>query len=247
MREEIKLLIQLQELDQAVGKLKATKEKLLAEAAETEQLATTAKQDTENRHEDSKSFRAATQLREIELKESEAKIARLDVQLNTVKTNKEYTAIQHEIAGLKADGSRIEDEILKMLEQVEADEAEVKNLADRAVKMTKAAQERRLVIDTALNDANAGIDRINTERKELAVKIPAKFLMPYERFRAKSDGKAMAACRGFVCDACRMALTANTVNRLMAGTELVYCHSCGRILYIADDEDIHGGIGAGRR
>jgi len=242
----MQLLIRLQELDQAIAKITATKKKLAAAAKEAESAAESKKQELGNRRTDSKSFRAAVQTREAELKANEDKIRRLQGQLNMVKTNKEYTAIQHEIAGLKADASRIEDDILQMLEQMEADETKLKNLAAEAEEMAKAAEERQRVVGVALDDADARGRRLDEERAELAAQIPKKYLSPYERLRRKGDGKPMAACRSFVCEGCRMALTANTVNRLMAGNELIYCHSCGRILYIADDEDIHGGIGAGR-
>jgi predicted nucleic acid-binding Zn-ribbon protein len=44
-----------------------------------------------------------------------------------------------------------------------------------------------------------------------------------------------------------MSLTTNTVSLLMGGDKLVYCHSCGRILFLADDEDLTGVAGAGRK
>jgi hypothetical protein len=33
----------------------------------------------------------------------------------------------------------------------------------------------------------------------------------------------------------------------MGGDKLIYCQSCGRILYIAEDEDLTGVAGAGRK
>lgn len=246
MREEIGRLIQLQNLDQTIKKLNATKKELTAEAVEADRKSGADKRNAADRAEESKSFRAAMHKREAELKAIEAKIDRLQTQLNTVKTNKEYAALQHEITGLKADSSRLEDEILRMLEQVEADGIELKRLAAESDKAAQAAKERKQAIETALADADARIERLKKERGELAAGIPAEYLAPYNRLLRKGDGRAMAACRSFVCEGCRMSLTANTVNLLMAGNRLVYCHSCGRILYLADDEDVHGGIGAGR-
>ena len=246
MREEIGRLIQLQNLDQTIKKLNATKKELTAEAVEADRKSGADKRNAADRAEESKSFRAAMHKREAELKAIEGKIDRLQTQLNIIKTNKEYAALQHEIVGLKADSSRLEDEILRMIERVEADEAELKRLAAESDKAAQAAKGRNQAIETALADADARIERLKKERAELAAGIPAEYLAPYNRLLRKGDGRAMAACRSFVCEGCRMSLTANTVNLLMAGNRLVYCHSCGRILYLADDEDVHGGIGAGR-
>jgi predicted nucleic acid-binding Zn-ribbon protein len=183
----------------------------------------------------------------MDLKDIEAKIRKLDLQLNIVKTNKEYAALQHETLGLKADKSKNEDEILKMLEQTETQQKELKELARKAGEAGLEARERRKAIETALNDAEARIQRVRQERAALAATIAPTFLTPYERLLHKADGKAMAACRNYVCEGCRMSLTANTVNLLMAGERLIYCHSCGRILYIAENEDLTGVAAAGRK
>jgi predicted nucleic acid-binding Zn-ribbon protein len=247
MREEIKMLIQLQELDATVRSLKLTKEKLTKEAAEADRTAQAEKQTLTDKSSEAKSFRMALDKRELDLKECEGRIKKLEVQLNTVKSNKEYAAFQHEILGLKADKSRIEDEILKMFEQSEQQQKEIKLLATKAAEAAAAVSERRKAIQTALQDADARVARVEKERAELSAKIPPAFRNPYERLLTRADGRAMAACHNYVCSGCRMSLTANTVSLLMGGDKLVYCQSCGRILYLAEDEDLTGVAGAGRK
>ena len=247
MREEIKMLIQLQELDATVRKLKLAKEKLAKEAAESDRAAQAGKQSLTDKSAEAKSFRVALNKREMDLKDIEERIKKLEVQLNTVKTNKEYAAFQHEIFGLKADKSRIEDEILKMFEQAEQQQKEITLLTAKASEADAAASERRKAIQAALQDADARVARVQTERAELSGKIPPAFRSPYERLLTRSDGRAMAACRNYVCSGCRMQLTANTVSLLMGGDKLIYCQSCGRILYLAEDEDLTGVAGAGRK
>ncbi|MGO8702271.1 MAG: zinc ribbon domain-containing protein [Candidatus Brocadiia bacterium] len=247
MREEIKMLIQLQELDATVQRLKQTKDKLAMEAAEADRASAAEKQTLTDKSSEAKSFRMALDKRELDLKEVEGRIKKLEVQLNTVKSNKEYAAFQHEILGLKADKSRIEDEILKMFEQSEQQQKEIKQLAAKAADASAAMSERRKAIQAALQDADARVERVQKERAELSAKIPPAFRNPYERLLTRADGRAMAACRNYVCSGCRMSLTANTVSLLMGGDKLIYCQSCGRILYLADDEDLTGVAGAGRK
>jgi predicted nucleic acid-binding Zn-ribbon protein len=247
MREEIKMLIQLQELDATVRSLKLAKNKLVKDAAEVDRATQAEKQTLTDKSSEAKSFRMALDKRELDLKEAEGRIKKLEVQLNTVKSNKEYAAFQHEILGLKADKSRIEDEILKMFEQSEQQQKEIKQLTAKAEDAAAAVSARRKAIETALQDADARIARVQKERTELSAKIPPNFRNPYERLLTRSDGRAMAACRNYVCSGCRMSLTTNTVSLLMGGDKLVYCQSCGRILFLSDDEDLTGVAGAGRK
>ena len=193
MREEIKMLIQLQELDATVRRLKQTKEKLAKEAAEVDRAAQAEKQTLTDKSSEAKSFRMALDKRELDLKEVEGRIKKLEVQLNTVKSNKEYAAFQHEILGLKADKSRIEDEILKMFEQSEQQQKEIKQLAAKAEDAAAAVSERKKAIQTALQDADARVERVQKERTELSAKIPPAFRNPYERLltagRRPRDGR----------------------------------------------------------
>jgi hypothetical protein len=247
MREEIKMLVQLQELDSTVQKLKLSKEKLVKDAAEVDQAAQAEKQTLTDKSTEAKSFRKALDKRELDLKEAEERIKNLEAQLNTIKSNKEYAAFQHEILGLKADKSRIEDEILKMFDQSEQQQKEIKLLAAKADEAAASVAARRKAIETALQDADARIERVQKERAELSAKIPPSFRNPYERLLKRSDGRAMAACRNYVCSGCRMSLTTNTVSLLMGGDKLIFCQSCGRILYLAEDEDLTGVASAGRK
>ena len=247
MRDEIELLIKLQELDSTIARLRTTREDLTRQSTQSDERIKATQEQLESRTDESKSFQGALDAREVDLKATEEKIARLETQLNTVKTNKEYSALQHEIAGNKADKSKIEDDILQMIEQADKDKNDLKELAKAAEDAVQAGQERKKALALAMEDAEARMERLNVERKELAAGVPGKFLVPYERMAKKGHGQAMSACRNFVCESCRMSLTANTVNLLMAGEKLIFCHSCGRILYLARDEDVHGGIGAGRK
>jgi predicted nucleic acid-binding Zn-ribbon protein len=247
MREELKKLIELQRLDATIRNLQDTRQKLTRDAADVQRGAEEAKRALQDRTESHKSTRKEMDKREVDLKTVEEKITRLETQLNVVKTNKEYSALQHEILGLKADKSRVEDDILKMMEQLEARNTEIKQADQKSQEAEAKTKEKKAAIQNALQDAEARIERLHGERAALAESIPASFLTPYERLLQRGDGRAMVPCRNFVCSGCRMSLTANTVSLLMGGDKLVYCHSCGRILYLADDEDMTNIATAGRR
>lgn len=247
MREEIRQLVQLQELDTTARKLQTVKEKLTKDLTDAERGVVAEKENQENRTSEIKTFRKALDKREGDLKDIEAKVQKLEVQLNTVKTNKEYAAIQHEILGLKADKSKVEDEIIKMMEQTESQQREVKELAKRVSDAMAAVQGRKKSIEDAIADADARIEQARQERADLAGRIPPSFLAPYERLLTRAGGRAIVAARNYICDGCKMTLTANTVALLMSGDKLINCHSCGRILYLAENEDLTGIATAGRK
>lgn len=247
MREELKQLLRLQELDDTLRKLQETRTQLQKQLADAQRNAAGEKKQLEDHAAETKSFRKAMDKREGDLKEIEGKIAKLEVQLNTASSNKEYATFQHEILGLKADKSRAEDDILKMYDQIESQQNELKQLTQRTTEADKTAQDRRKATEAGIADADARLATLKKERDTFAQTLSPAFLGPYERLRKKGDGRAMSACRNYVCAGCRMSLTANTISLLMMGDKLITCQSCGRILFMADGEDLTGIATAGRK
>ena len=76
---------------------------------------------------------------ELDLREKEDKVAQLRGVLNTAKTNKEYAAVLTQINTLKADNSKLEDQALKIMTQVD----ELKGQADE-VQTTIDQEQQRL-------------------------------------------------------------------------------------------------------
>lgn len=70
-------------------------------------------------NEEAKTFQKNVGMKELDLKSMETEIAKLRLQMNQVKTNKEYSAIQAEIGGKEANKSVLEDEILGMITKYE--------------------------------------------------------------------------------------------------------------------------------
>ena len=63
--------------------------------------------------------------KEMDLGEKENTIKKYQAQLYQVKTNAEYTALEKEIGGLRADNSVLEEGILEILDEIEAAEKKV--------------------------------------------------------------------------------------------------------------------------
>src|SRR3989338_8624390 len=119
VEEQINLLIKLQAVDSRLYRLRREREakpKLIEELEvrrDQEQVA------VKNIEEKIKALQLRRKEKEIDLQEKEANVKKLQFQLFQIKTNKEYQTMQHEIEGLKADNSRLEDEILLMMEEAD--------------------------------------------------------------------------------------------------------------------------------
>lgn len=145
---------------------------------------------------------------------------------------KELQAFQDEITSLRDRISRLEDDELELMEQVEPiDEA----LAGHAeTKTALDAQAQRLTATIA--EAEAALDRerddVAGRRSELVAAVPADVVAEYDALRARLGGVAVARLDGGVCGACHLKLSAVEHDRILhlSPDERVVCEDCGRVL-----------------
>ncbi len=171
--------------------------------------------------------------RNLELREKEADVRRLDGQMNTATTNREYQTFQREILNRRSDISKIEDEILGLMEKVEEvrkAEFEVKAAADTV----RAERDRcRGVVEADLERIRGRLEELEGRRREAVAGLEPDVLRLYDRLLASREGAALAAVEGLMCGGCHVSMTLQNQGRLLAG-EKVQCGSCQRLLYIPE-------------
>ncbi|MFA5339698.1 MAG: C4-type zinc ribbon domain-containing protein [Candidatus Omnitrophota bacterium] len=175
--------------------------------------------------------------RELDLQSKEDGIKKLQAQLYQLKTNKEYQTMQHEIEGQKADNSRVEDEILVLMEEAEnlnKDLAKEKALFADA---EKHLNEDKKTIEGEISSLDGEITALETQRKDITALAEKKVLAHYEKVLSGRDGVALAAVKGNSCQGCFMNLPPQVINEIKMKDKIVTCESCARILYIENEAD----------
>ena len=169
---------------------------------------------------------------EVDLEEKENQIKKLQGQLFQLKTNKEYSAMQKEIEGLKADKSVLEEEILKFME--ETDQIKGRLATEREMIQSKESHLKAALakLDEEKQKVQASIQQLQETRRTLAPKVDSQILARYERILAAKEGLALVPVRGEACGGCHMVLPPQMINEIHLATRLIPCESCARILYL---------------
>lgn len=180
---------------------------------------------------------------ELELKSRDQTISHLRASLNTAKTNKEYAAVLTQLNTTKADNSKIEAQVLDLMRDIEADEAERKKIEEQI-------QEQRKVLERARTEAEqlgvkyeAEIDQIQSEWDDAAKDVPSDALEIFKRVAETYDGEALTKVEEqegraatYSCGGCFMSITPETVNLLMTKDDIIRCPNCTRILVLGGGE-----------
>lgn len=176
-------------------------------------------------------------LKETQRKSVLAKIDDFSSKLLTVKKNEEYKAIQNEIALLKSQMGKIDDELIESeldvedrAEKIKELEAEVAKLKSELTAFLKKFDENKPADDANLADLSRQI-------ADAEAIIPIEIRDSYQRVIRQRGADALALVEEGACSGCFMAVTSQMVNDLINCDKLVFCRSCGRVLYMAEETE----------
>ncbi len=170
---------------------------------------------------------------ELDVKDYQAKIAKVRKQMDMATTTVQVTAFEHEIAFAQGEISKVEDAELESMERTEALEAQ-KKLADEAVESAEKTLERERVraAETIALDQTA-LAAVEAKRAAERAEIGEDALSRYDRI-AKAKGTAVSEAVNQKCSACQMMLRPQRWNDLRDRSnesEMMTCDSCARLLY----------------
>jgi hypothetical protein len=234
----VKLFQDDQKLREAQGRLDAAgknlrvQERRVAELNEKLKLAQTALREQQS---------AGGQL-ELDIKSRDARIERLRTQQQVTHNNKEYQTFLIEINTEKVDKGKVEDQLITIMEAVEKAQAENKELSSHVeIERAKLTALQNQIGDT-LAKLQAEVDALRPAREASAAAIPPRMRDTFERLAERFEGEALSPLEKpdrrreeYACGSCNMDLVTDVYNKLHSRDELVYCPSCGRMLYIPED------------
>lgn len=232
MIQKIDVLKRVQSLKNKINELEASQERRKQDVQKKKVQIEKEKALAEKKHEEKMAVQKEIDRKELDLKTNEGEITKYKVQLNSIKTNKEYSALISEIGSKKADMSILEDEILDTMSRLE-----ITN--QRHVKSTEDLRDEEESLKDLINsvgadikEADIEIEKIKNEQKKYIDLLDEHSLKNYNRLSNIKGGKAIVPVIGNVCGGCSMNVTTQTLNELMGGEDLVFCRSCSRILYL---------------
>ena len=164
------------------------------------------------------------------LQDLEGKRSKYKGQLMDVKTNKEYTAMLHEIEAVEREIRSREDQILAEMERAEGLAAEVKREEALFKTVEEEGKAQAKVFDSRATALQAEAQSLAAERDKVAVSVPEDAMELFKRV-AKLRGTGVSPAVDAMCTLCHMKLRPQMWVDLKKNEEIFQCPACSRVLY----------------
>jgi uncharacterized protein len=231
LREQLALLIELQKMESATGRIGVRKNDLPVRIKELDEEFSMSCAVVEREQEQLESLRKRRREKDSQLQTGQETLKRTRERLYAVKTNKEYQSILKEIETIETKNSHIEDEIISLLEELDRVETLVKGKKGELEVQRRRYEEEKAKMAKELNSLEEELDVCIRKSDELKKKIPADILRKYEQIKGAGRGVAVVSVWKEVCDGCHMSIPPQLYNELQKSTVLITCPNCSRIIY----------------
>jgi predicted nucleic acid-binding Zn-ribbon protein len=227
--ENLRRLLELQNLDDELVALEAEQKEIPAKRAGIEERLAACEARLVASGETLSAAEAGQRRHETEVQDREAQLLKLEGQQHQVKTNEAYTALLSEIAQAKESISEGETGILEGMEAIEAANAVVAEAQrDAAQTRTRLAGDEKMLVarEKELEDR---IAVLREQRGGAGAEIDAALMRRYEKVVARRR-PGLVVVTGEMCSGCRVDIPAQNFIEILRAETIVACGNCNRIL-----------------
>jgi predicted nucleic acid-binding Zn-ribbon protein len=231
MEEQLSLLIQLQEIDIKIRSIAEQKSQLPETLAALERRRSESKEELDKTKEALQAAQKNKRDRDKDLEVGAQKVEKLKARTSEIKTNKEYQALLKEIESAEQENKAIEDEILVLMERIDASTASIMMAEKKARDNEAAIMAEQKEHEDAFVKLDEELREAEHHRQEMAVRIEPLVFAQYQKLIASKAGIAIVEARGESCSGCYMSIPPQVFVNVKKNNSIITCPQCGRILY----------------
>lgn len=251
LREALKTILDVQELDIQMIRLTRLKRERLSELERIRGLRDDLHHQVVLKESEIIELKRLARTSESEVAELATKVQKLETQQSGVRKVEEFNALTHEISSYEREKAAKEQRLSDTYDRLNVEEDFLKNLKS-SFETTKSNT------DQTESEIKSGVEAINVEGRELmerrtvlAEKADKDIMAIYERLLQNKRDRVIVPLENRCCSGCHIMITAQHENLVRKGEKLVFCEHCSRIHYwhehLAETETAASGLAARRR
>ncbi|MBJ6802105.1 zinc ribbon domain-containing protein [Geomonas propionica] len=235
MRNKLKALYELQEIDLRIDGLDGEKAQLVNESQALDAKLAEAREKIAARREEVSALEEEKGTFEANLVSENDNINRSESHLKEIKTQKEYQAVSKEISGAKKLIAELEEQILQKINAIDEINGDIAKRESDLVELEANVATQQAEVQQKVDALEGGIAKDAASREETMKIIPASVMKRYSKLRDQRRGIAVVEAREGNCMGCNMHLPPQLYNTLFRADDVLTCPHCQRILIMKQE------------
>ena len=230
MFDRLKILYELQNLDDQLDELEELRGDLPNAVEALEEKINAMKSDIASKEKERKRSLKKREDNDEEINKLKENQKRFKAQLYQVRNNKEYDALtkeidhnEEQINTLETENNTLADLSKKLTDEIEEITPQMDELKEEL--KVKEADLKEIIKANEKEEA-----KLRTKRKEIEAATKKPDYSAYMRIRKAKKGKAVATIKRSACSGCHNIVPSQRQLEIRRNTKLFFCEYCGRIL-----------------
>jgi len=231
VKEQLQLLWKLQTLERQIEEAQKERESF---PLTLERLKGMLKAQEEKKEEEKRRIEALEEERmklEGDLEMESERTKRSELKLLEIKTNKEYQALLKEIQTGKEHNSQREEEIIRMLDEIDQLKTDYAAMVERAHKERKEIEEEQVKVGEQMVVVEQNITQWHRNKEGIVKELDPELVKRYTTLKERRNGIAVVLVRNEGCQGCYVNIPPQLYNEVKKNKEIIMCPNCQRILY----------------
>jgi predicted nucleic acid-binding Zn-ribbon protein len=231
LRSQIEILASLQTVDREIKEQKGIKQKLLGELESKQNEIDAKKREIELLTAAYSEKEKLRQEKDRVLQNEGKKAVDKRMRMNRIKNIKELQALQREIEQIKESNGELEDELIKIMEELDGIKSGMKSKQEELAKIHDDWKHKQEQMRAQVSGIDKAVSEASTRRQSIASQVTRDLISRYELLFSRRGGTAVVEVAGGICQGCYMNIPPQLWNEIIKSDKVNLCPSCQRILY----------------
>lgn len=240
MYNRLKILYQLQQIDNQLDELEDLRGDLPNMVRELEEKINSFVGDIEAKEKEQKDSIQSRDENEDQIEKLKENQKKFKAQLYQVRNNKEYDALTKEIDHTEEQINKLEAENNSLADKSKVLSREMEEITPKLEELNKELKVKEADLKEIIKANEREETKLLGERKKIEGEVKKNDLSSYLRIRKAKKGLAVTTIKRSACSGCHNIVPSQRQLEIRRNNKLFYCEYCGRILVSSEiAEDIN--------
>ena len=241
LREQLETLAVLQGIDLEVKKHRTARTERLDQIERSEGEIAGLAAEVKTLREAWEEKDAVRKAKEQTIHDANRKATDKRMRMSQIKSIKELQALQREIGAIKESNGIVEEELIEVMTDLEAQEEILKQKEEELTALRNDWNEKKGPLQKEIAEIDQQIDLTRESRDATASRLSDDLMGKYELLFDRRGGTAVVAVSSAICQACYMNIPPQLWNDVLRNERVNLCPSCQRILFYNPPAPEQGG------